>query len=217
MENNILAGHIQAIKKATEEGEFKITKPISIEMLNLENFKFKLNNENGIVNVAELVIINEFIEDILTNCAFATSNIIILDKNSPKYWGNIEKEIYEDTDKDGKVKKRTYYSVSVDLEIFMKEFSDKKEVYPGYYIPDNYSLADKVLNDFKNSGNNIKGIEKNHYRECANWEIKTKKQAQKLVDFIQKTYVEKKIKEIKKFGKIKNIIYMENKFEFELE
>jgi len=217
MKNNILAGHIQAIKKAVEEGDFKITKPISIEMLNLETFKFKLNNENGIVNVAELVHINEFIKDILTNCALSTSNIIILDKNSPKYWGNIEKEIYEDIDKDGKVKKRTYYSVSVDLEDFMVEFSEKKEAYPGYYIPDNYSLADKVIVDFKNAGNDIKGIENNHYRECANWEIKTKKQAQKLVDFIQKTYVENKIKEIKEFGKIKNIIYMENKFEFEFD
>lgn len=207
MEDYILRGHIANIKRAVEEGHMERTKTIGIEMLNLENFKFKLKNKSGIVSVAELIDIKEFIDEVIRSNSHVVYNIIHYDKASPKYWGKLELNNYDE-------EKKPFYCVSLDLETFMHEESTGKEVVPGYFLPDNYSLADKVLKAFQEAGGDINGIENNHYRECANWETTSKKKARALVKFIEDKYVSPKIKEWKGYANIKKAIWLEDEVDF---
>ena len=213
MNDYILHGYIENIKRAVESGEMKTSKTISIEMIDFEKFKFKLNNEDGIVSIDELINIGNFIEKIISTNAHSIRSLIHLDKNSPRYWGDIEKGVHEDEDENGKVKKKTYYRVSVNLEDFMEDYSNSSNGTDGFHIPDNYHLAEVVMKEFKKAGYSLDGIEDNHCRELADWEIKTKKTAEKLVKFIQKKYVDKKVKEIKNFGNVKKIDFSSDKME----
>jgi len=205
--DEILYGYIENVKRGTEEGFIERTKTVGIEMLNIENFKFKLKNKNGIVSIAELIDIQDFIKNIIRNNSLVIYNIIHYDKQSPKYWGNLELQTYDE-------ERRPFYSVCLDLEKFMHDESTSTEPVPGYFLPDNYSLADKVLKAFEDSGNSIKGIECNHYRECANWETNSKTQARKLVKFIEDNYVAPKVKEWKEYAGIKKAIWLEDKVDF---
>ena len=207
MEDYILYGYVDNVKRGVEEGHIERTKTVGIEMLNIENFKFKLKNKNGIVSVAELIDIQEFINNIIRNNSHVVHNIIRYDKQSPKYWGKLELNQYDE-------ERKPFYDVSLDLEQFMDEESTSKEIYPGYSIPDNYSLAEKVLKAFEDAGNSTKGIECNHYRECANWEIQSKAQAKKLVKFIEDNYVTPRVKEWKDYAGIKKAIWLEDKVDF---
>jgi len=207
MEDYILHGHIANVKKAVEEGHMERTKTVGIEMLNLENFKFKLKNNDGIVSIAELIDIKEFIDEVIRNNSHLVYNVIHYDKQSPKYWGKLELKNYDE-------ERKPFYCVSLDLESFMSEESAGKELYPGYFLPDNYTLADKLLKAFEDAGNSTNGIQNNHYRECANWETSSKSQAQKLVRFIENNYVTPKVKEWKKYAGIKKAVWLEDKVDF---
>lgn len=207
MEDYILHGYVDNVKRGVEEGFIERTKTIGIEMLNVENFKFKLKNKNGIVSIAELIDIQEYINKIVHNNSHVVYNIIHYDKQSPKYWGKLELNRYDE-------ERRPFYDISLDLEKFMDEESTGKEPFPGYFLPDNYTLADKVLKAFEDAGNSIKGIENNHYRECANWETSSKAQARKLVKFIEDNYVTPKVKEWKEYAGIKRAIWLEDKVDF---
>ncbi|MEK6828875.1 MAG: hypothetical protein AABY15_02030 [Nanoarchaeota archaeon] len=205
MEDYITEAHVAAIKKEVEEGRMPLTKTIGIEMLNMESFKIKLKDKKGIASIGEMVEIRNFIDGAIKSISHITHTILHSDKKSPLYWGKVDER-----DDDG----RKYYQVSINLETFMEESSEAKEVAPGYVIPDNYALAEKVLNAFEKSGNDVKGIEDVSFRECATWEIKSKKQAKKLVKFIDETYVIPKLKELMEVGNIKKVIYTEKQFEF---
>jgi hypothetical protein len=207
MEDYILHGHIANVKRAVEEGGMERTNTVGIEMLNLEEFKFKLKNKNGIVSMAELIDIKEFIDNLTRDISHTIYNIIHYDKKSPKYWGILNLcDDFED--------RKPFYDISIDLETFMHEESEGKELVPGYFLPDNYVLAKKVLKAFEESGGDTKGIECNHYRECANWEVESKSKAKKLIKFIEDTYVSPKVKEWKEYANIKKTIWLENKVEF---
>lgn len=205
MSNYLVEGFIDNIKKAVENGEMKTTKTISINMINFEDFEFKINTEDGLVSMHELIKIKEFIDQILLGCSNSIRKIIELEPNSPRYWGVLEKEKDEGNG-------NSFYRVSIDLHSCIDGFD--KEIHPGSYIPNNYSLAEFVINEFKEAGNDTSGIEDNHYRECANWIVKNKKQANKLIKFIQNKYANKKLDEIKKFGNFKEVVFYENKLDF---
>ncbi len=207
MEDYILHGHIANIKRAVEEGHMERTKAISIEMLNLEKFKFKLKNKSGIVSIAELIDIKEFIDGVIRNNAHIVYNIIHYDKQSPKYWGKLELKEYDD-------ERKPFYNVSINLENFMQNESTAEKVSDFTIIPDNYSLAEKVLKAFQETGGDTKGIDNNHYRECANWETTSKKKAKALVKFIEDKYVTPRVKEWKGYAGIKKTIWLEDKVDF---
>jgi hypothetical protein len=204
MNDYVTEGHIAAIKREVEEGRLEKTSTVGIEMLNIENFKFKLKNKKGIVSIAEMIGIREFIDGIIRNSSHITRNIIRYDKKSPHYWGKLEKcDEYDD------------YAVSINLEDFMHEDSEGKELATDYFLPDNYALADKVLKAYEEAGGDIKNINSDeHYRECTNWKFKSKAKAKKLVAFIDKTYVIPKLKEWKEFSRIKKINWLEERLEF---
>ena len=111
---------------------------------------------------------------------------------------------------------RKIYNVSIDLENFMQEESEGKEIIPGeYFLPNNYVLADKVIEAFEKAGGDVSGIGGESFRECASWDFKSKSQAKKFVDFIDKNYVMPKIKEKMKIYNIKKIIFGEAQIDFE--
>jgi len=126
-------------------------------------------------------------------------------KKSPRYWGSLEKCPEYKT-----------YSVSIDLENFMHEESEGKELIPGAcFLPDNYALAEKIEKAFKKAGGDMKGECGEHFRECASWQFKSKAKAKKLVKFIDDTYVKPALKERKKLFNIKKVIFGETQIDFE--
>lgn len=205
--DEILYGYVENIKRNVRDGIMKKSDTVGIKMLNAENFKFNLKNKSGVVSIAELIDIQEFLKNIIRNNSLVVYNMIQYDKQSPGYWGKLELQRYDE-------ERRPFYSVCLDLEKFMHEESTGTEPFPGYFLPDNYSLAEKVLKEFEDAGNSTKGIDCNHYRDCANWETSSKAQANKFVKFIENKYVTPKVKEWKKYAGIKRIIWLEDKVDF---
>lgn len=205
-EDYITQAHVAAVKKAIEEGELPLTDTVGIEMLNMENFKFKLKNRNGLVSIGEMIELKKFVDSALSSISHMTHTILYHDKKSPHYWGKIEEREYEGEKK--------HYVVSLNLEKFMHDDSQAKEVFPGCVIPDNYTLAKNAIKVFEDAGNDIKDIEEDSFRDLAVWHIKSKKQAQKLVKFIDDTYVIPEINRLMEIGNIKKVNYKENQFEF---
>lgn len=200
---NIAEQHVWAVKKEIEEGRTVPTDSIGMEILNLDTFL--LNHKGGETNVAELVKLKEHIDNVLGGIGETIRIFIDYDKKSPKYWGKLEKCPEYKT-----------YNVSIDLENFMHEESEGKELIPGeYFLPDNYALAEKVEKAFKKAGGDMKGECGESFRECASWDFKSKAKAKKLVDFIDKTYVKPALKERKKLFNIKKVIFGETQIDFE--
>lgn len=201
---NIAEQHVWAVKKEVEEGRVTPTDSIGMEVVNLDTFM--LDHKGGETNIAELVKLREHIDNVIGGIAGSIRIFIDYHKKSPKYWGKLEKcPEYKD------------YAVCIDLENFMQDESEGREIVPGeYFIPDNYALADKVLKAYKKAGGNVDVINSDeHYRECANWKFKNKREAQKLVNFIDKTYVMPDIKERMDVFNIKKIIFGETQIDFE--
>jgi hypothetical protein len=195
--------HVAAVKREIEEGRMIPTESIGMKTVNLDTFELK--HKGGITNIAELIELKECIDDTLSNISNSVRMFIDYDKESPAYWGNINKcEEYKT------------YNVSIDLENFMHEESEGEELFPGdFFLPDNYSLAKKVEDAFKKSGGSMKGECGEHFRECASWDFKSKAKAKKLVKFIDNTYVQPAIKERKELFNIKKVIFGETQIDFE--
>jgi len=193
MEDYILSGFIANVQRAVEEGCLEKTNTIGIEMLNLENFKFKLKNKSGIVSISELIELRELIDGVIKKNSYVVHNIIRYDEESPNYWG---KNLMNDFDD------RIIYNVSIDLEGFVDEESHE------------HAIAEKLLKEFEEAGNSIDGINDNHYPESANWEVNDKVQAINLVKYIQDNYVTPKLKEWKEYAGIEKVIWLEDKVDF---
>lgn len=205
---NIAEQHVWAVKKEIEEGRTTPTNTIGMETVNLDTFL--LNHKGGETNVAELVELKEHIDKVLGGIAGTIRIFIDYHKKSPRYWGKLEKcEEYKT------------YNVSINLENFMHEESEGEEsegeeLIPGeYFLPDNYVLAEKVEKAFKEAGGDMKGECGESFRGCASWDFKSKAKAQKLVNFIDKTYVKPGIKERMDTFNIKKIIFSETQIDFE--
>jgi len=207
MFDDLLLAHSHAIKETVNNGLMEKTDSIGIEMKNLEEFKFKLKDRKGIVNMAELIDMKEFIDQAIRGAGWVCNTIYNYHKDSPNYWGELG-------DKDPEYKE---YRVQINLEPFMQDDSNAKEVIPGVMVPDNYELGDKMLEKFKEAGNSDKGIECDHFRECASYYIKNKATAKKLIKFIDKGYIQPYIKEIMKEHKIKKVNFLEDRMDFEFK
>jgi len=201
---NRVEGHIRAVKKKIEEGRITPTDSIGMETVNLD--EFLINHKGGKTNIAELVELKEHIDNVIGGVSETIQMFISYDKKSPRYWGKLYKcEEYKE------------YAVSIDLENFMHEDSKGKEIIPGeYFIPNNYTLADKLLEAYEKAGGDVKGINSDeHYRECTNWKFKSKAKAKKLVKFIDDTYVKPALKDRKELFNIKRVIFGETQIDFE--
>jgi hypothetical protein len=200
---NIAEQHVWAVKKEIEEGKTVTTKSIGMKIVNLDTFL--LEHKGGETNVAELVELKEHIDNVLGGIGETIKMFTDYHKKSPFYWGKLEKcEEYKE------------YAVCIDLENFMHEESEGKELAPDYFLPDNYALAKKVLKAYKKAGGNIDVINSDeHYRECTNWKFKNKREAQKLVNFIDKTYVKPAIKERMALFNISKIHFGEKEITFD--
>jgi len=204
MFDELLTGHIQAIKKSVDRGIMEKTDSIGIDVKNLEEFKFKLKNKDGVVNMAELIDMREWIDSAIKSSSWACRSFLFYHKDSPKYWGELGEKDPEYNE----------YTVQINLEPFMSEESESKDL-GGFIIPDNYVLGDKVIERFEEAGNSIKGIGGEHFRECTNWKIKNKATAKKLIKFIDKNYVQPYIKELMDVHNIKRVIFLEDRMDFE--
>jgi len=193
--------HIQAVKKEVEEGRMIPTESISIKRLNLDNFQ--LTHKGGVTNVAELIQLKEQIDETLSGISEAIRILIDYHRDSPvRRWDNLEKS------EDG-------YCVGLNLELFMPEESEAKELYPGCFMADNFVLAEKVIKKFEEQGGNTTGFEDISYRDTAMWSITSKSRANKLIRFINKEYINPVVNEILKTYNIKKVIFTETGVDFE--
>ena len=190
--------HANAVKREIEDGRMIPTKSVeSIEQINLDMFDIKFNG--GITNVAEIVKIRDFINEALAGISDTMDLFIRFHKDSPiKTWDKLEKE--------GGV-----YTIRLNLDRFIENRDDESSL----YIPDNYELAEKVLKDFKESGNKTSGIIDISFRDIAMWEIKSKSTAKKFSKFIHETYIQPLINERMKNFNIKKINFGEEQITFD--
>lgn len=193
--------HANAVRREIENGRMIPTNSIeNIEQINLDMFDIKFNG--GITNVAEIVKIRDFIDRALAEISDTMDLFIRFHKDSPiKNWDELEKS-------DG------VYTIGLSLDRFIETTYDKDEKL-SLYIPDNYKLAEKVLKDFKESGNKISGIVDISFRDSAMWEIKSKSTAKKFSKFIYETYIQPLIEERIKTFNIKKINFGEEQITFD--
>ena len=193
--------HVEAVKKEVEEGRMTPTESVSMEIINLDNFK--LTHNGGTTNIAELVQLKEKIDKVLGNLSGAVRFLIDFHKDSPmKRWDELEKV-------------EGVYTVGLDLERLMQDESEGSEVYPGYFMPDNYALAEKLIKKFEDDGGNTKGFEDISFRDTAMWNITSKSRAKKFVGFINKNYITPVIDGIMECYNIEKVIFTDEGIDFE--
>lgn len=202
--HRLVNGHVMAVKKEIEEGRMTPTDSIGMEIIDLDNFM--LNHKGGKTNIAELVNLKEHIDDVIAGISKTIEMFVRYHKDSPRYWGRLEK-----------CPEYNEYAVSINLHNFMEGTESGPDIMGGeYFIPDNYELADMLLEEYKKSGGDVKGVNSDeHFRENANWKFKNKTKAQKLVNFIQKKYINPDFEKRMKLFNIKKVNFFDDKVEFE--
>ena len=185
--------HVAAVKKEVEDGRMTPTDSIGMKTVNLDTFKLK--HKGGKTNIAELVELKEHIDSVIGSIAGSVKLFIDFHKDSPiKNWDSLEKM-------------EGVYTIGLNLEMFMVDDSEPKEVYPGCMMSNNFPLAEKALKAFEEDGGNTKGIEDVSFRDTAMWNITSKSRAKKFIGFLHKTYIKPVLKERISHFNIKNVIF----------
>lgn len=196
--NEIIRRHIYAVEKEVEEGRMTPTNSISMNTVNLD--KFTIENIGGETNIAELVKLKKHIDAVIVDISNSIEMLMMFHKDSPiKNWDELEKH-------DGA------YNISLNLGSFMDVEENVEELFFGQ---SNYELAEKLMSEYKDSGEKTKGIIDVSYRDLASWEIKSKAKAKKLIKFIEDKYIAPRIKEIMDVYNIKKVVFDEKSIDFE--
>lgn len=192
--------HVAAVKKEIEDGRMTPTDSIRMKTVNLDTFKLK--HKGGKTNIAELVELKEHIDSVLGDIAGSVRLFMDFHEDSPiKNWDSLEKA-------------EGVYTIGLDLEQFMRDESEAKEVFPGCMMSDNFPLAEKALKAFEDQGGDTKGFEDISFRDTAMWNITSKSRAKKFIGFLHKKYINPIIKERAKHFKIKEFIFTEEGINF---
>lgn len=204
MEDHIFESFLINIKKNKKKNK---PKAISIDPINLEHFQLEKIGK-GILETEDIHALYEWSKNTLQRTAHQIDFIIKFHPDSPRYWlKGINKK-----DEEGK------YSLYIDLERFIESSNQKKYKNKdvGFYIPDNYELAKKVLEEFKKESKlDCSKIVDNSYREIANWETKDLKTLKKFADFISTKYVNPFLEDMLKNEKVKKVVFTSKKIKFE--
>ena len=187
---------------------------LAFEQIDFEHFKVSVNGD-GIIDIPSIVRLYDYIQNNISHRLGKLDFIAEYHPNSPKYWKKVEPvENTEDYD-DPQIPR---YELWVNLEDFMD--SKSKRGYAdkglGFYIPDNYELAEIVLSEFKNeTGLDITEIGDESYRDIAKLVSTDKGILERFADFIEEKYISKKMSDFMSEFNIKNIIFDGTKVEFE--
>ena len=193
--------HVDAVKREIEDGRMTPTDSVGMKTVNLDTFQ--LEHKGGATNVAELVGLKEHIDGVLGDIAGSVRLFIDFHKDSPmKNWDKLEKV-------------EGVYTVGLDLEPFMREESEAREVFPGCFMSDNYALAEKLIKSFEKDGGKTKGFEDISFRDTAMWNITSKSRAKKFISFISKNYIKPILVERVEFYNIKKVIFTDVGIDFE--
>jgi hypothetical protein len=213
LENDEVRIFIQSLakKKTTKKG-------LTIVQKNFGNFQVALRSE-GIMELAALAKLNQWTYEVLTEHASIIEYIAKYHPESPRYWlKNIDKSQKTIRTIKGKDIDVEVYSVGLDLEQFMESKKAKSQrnrtKQLGFYIPDNYELAQTVLKEYGKK-NDIKNIDDNSYREFANWESTNLSSIKSLATFLENNYTLTKLRKIMKAkGIVKCVFTKDNKLDF---
>lgn len=175
-------------------------KLLSIESIDFHNIQMTIH-KNGIIPLTKVVGIIDYLEDVLRYRMQVIEFIKRYHPDSEQYWKKIDK--YE-----------SRYSIGLNLETFIDSSNKDKHSELGFYIPDNYELADRVIKEFVESGGDVSEISDNSYREYAQWECKKKTPLKKLGEFIDEKYVKPKMQKLLDDFNAESIQVENGKFEF---
>lgn len=178
-------------------------KGVGIALVNFEHFQAEIIGD-GKIDLARLSELAEWSTKTLQILAHQLNFIFQYHPESPKrVWNELKKE-------EGR------YCIGLNLEEVMdssaqEEQKDRIEQL-GYFIPDNYELAKKVMRAFKRLPENKKyKLEDISFRDTAMWETRSVRAAKALSQFIYVRYIEPRLNEILKQNKISQCIFKKNK------
>ena len=140
--------YIDHILNKIEEGMDYKKGGITAECLNLEDIKFDIKGD-GVLDLAGTVRLYNFLKEHIQHTVQSIEYFKKYSPGSPQYWKEVDKvDHYDDTQEDR-------YQLYIDLEEFTKSENSKSDKYKdfGFYIPDNYELAEKVLKEYESLGN----------------------------------------------------------------
>lgn len=182
-------------------------KTLFINDVNFETISISSIGESEL-SVKQVAELSEYLNDVLSHRLAVLNFISTYHPNSPSYWKTVDKYDYDDDEP-------ISYSLSINLESFMD--SNNKEKYKDldYYIPDNYELAEKVLNEFEAEGGDVSNIGDTSYRELAQWQSPTEEPLLVLAEYIDNKYVKPKFDSIIADNKIKNVTFVDGKVSIE--
>lgn len=171
------------------------SRQLAIEPINFETFKAK-TNKDGEITLRDIVDLYDWTKSVLAQSAYQLGFFYAYHHNSPNFW--MKDVLRQEPNEEG------FYKARINLEDFLESERKKqdKEENMDYYIPDNYSLAKKVLRGFKKLNPGHKLLD-HSFRDCACWESKSLETVLALAKYIQDKYVAPKVKEMMKAANIK--------------
>ena len=190
-------------RNGTKEGECGP----EISPINFDTFSIKHKDDR--LSMLALVDLAQWSTDTIRSRAHMLKFFVEYHKDSPKNWKKDEAK-----DEEG------FYVCGLDLEDFMDSDTAKKQMDENqpWILPDNYSLAKKVMKRFRKVTGCKTKIEDISFRETAIWQSRSKKAIKDLGEFIQDTYIEpllaQKLKEINATGVTFTIVDDKAKLEF---
>jgi len=175
-------------------------KTLFIEDLDFETLKLTSIGETKL-SLKKVVELSEYLEDVLRYRKGIISLIRNYHPDSPSYWRTIDK--YEGE-----------YSLSINLEDFIDSPTKNDHEDLGFYIPDNYTLSKKVMEEYAESGGDVSDFEDTSFRDLAKWSSKKKTPLKKFSDFIEEKYVKPKMQAILDSFNAESITIENGQFEF---
>jgi hypothetical protein len=194
MNDYVFEGFLSALRKKKSKA-----RGITIKPLDFENFSVATKGKSKL-DLVSLHDLWKWAGDTLKTTAHQINFFLTYHPDSHRYWlKNVG-----DKDEEGN------YCVSIDLEEFIESKKRKEQKARiesmGSFIPDNYELAKRVMQEFTKIPENKKyKIEDQAFRECANWVTKDKEAAEALGKFVHNKYVEPTLKHLYKINNIEKV------------
>ena len=138
MDEHDFRNFIESLKKEPRKGK----KQVTLKLVNFAQYHIDMTDE-GNISIANMAHLYGWIKETLTYKCQVLHFLSSYHKDSPSFWNRADKI---KKDEEG------FYDTGIDLERFMEsskslEQKDMAEE-TGYFIPDNYELAETVLKEF---------------------------------------------------------------------
>lgn len=193
MESTLFLTFAESLRsQPREEG----SRQLSIEPIDFNTFKAK-THKDGKISLRDIVDLYDWAKSTIAKSAYQLNFFYEYHHDSPNFW--MKDVLSQEPNEEG------FYNVMIDLEDFLESEEKEKQMVektPEWFIPDNYSLAKKVLKEFEELHLGHELLD-HSFRDCACWKSKNYTSVVALAKYIQEKYVAPKVFDMMKDGNIK--------------